>query len=64
MTKDFKTWIRAGWLTDPLLDDRDVILFPEKIDGKFVHDAPAAGMDRRRRTAPSTPAPGSPWPTT
>ena len=31
MTKDFKTWIRAGWLTDPLLDDRDVILFPEKV---------------------------------
>ena len=36
MTKDFKTWIRAGWLTDPLLDDRDVILFPEKINGQFV----------------------------
>jgi len=36
LTKDFKTWIRAGWLTDPLLDDRDVILFPEKVGGKFV----------------------------
>src|SRR5664279_323865 len=36
MTKDFKAWIRAGWLTDPLLDDRDVILFPEKVRGKFV----------------------------
>ena len=36
MTRDFKTWIRAGWLTDPLLDDRDVILFPEKVGGKFV----------------------------
>jgi predicted GH43/DUF377 family glycosyl hydrolase len=36
MTEDFKTWIRAGWLTDPLLDDRDVILFPEKVGGKFV----------------------------
>lgn len=35
MTKDFKTWIRAGWMTDPLLDDRDVIMFPEKIGGKF-----------------------------
>jgi len=35
MTKDFKHWIRAGLLTDPLLDDRDVILFPEKIGGKF-----------------------------
>jgi len=36
MTKDFKTWVRAGWLTDPLLDDRDVILFPEKVNGKYV----------------------------
>ena len=36
MTKDFKAWIRAGWLTDPLLDDRDVILFPEKINGRFA----------------------------
>lgn len=36
MTKDFKSWIRAGWLTHPLLDDRDVILFPEKVNGKFV----------------------------
>jgi predicted GH43/DUF377 family glycosyl hydrolase len=36
LTKDFKSWIRAGWLTNPLLDDRDVILFPEKVNGKFV----------------------------
>ena len=36
MTKDFRTWIRAGWLTNPLLDDRDAILFPEKVRGKFV----------------------------
>ena len=36
MTRDFKTWVRAGWITDPLLDDRDAILFPEKIGGKFV----------------------------
>jgi beta-1,2-mannobiose phosphorylase / 1,2-beta-oligomannan phosphorylase len=35
LTRDFRRWIRAGWLTDPLLDDRDVILFPEKIGGKF-----------------------------
>ena len=26
MTRDFKTWIRVGWITDPLLDDRDAIL--------------------------------------
>jgi predicted GH43/DUF377 family glycosyl hydrolase len=36
ITKDFQSWIRAGSLTDPLLDDRDVILFPEKIRGKYV----------------------------
>ena len=36
LTQDFQTWIRAGWLTDPLLDDRDVILFPEQVGGKFV----------------------------
>ena len=36
MTKDFKTWKRLGRLTRPNLDDRDVILFPEKINGKFV----------------------------
>jgi predicted GH43/DUF377 family glycosyl hydrolase len=36
LTKDFKTFIRAGRLTDPTVDDRDVIIFPEKIGGKFV----------------------------
>ena len=35
MTKDFRTWIRAGRMTDPTVDDRDVILFPEKIDGQY-----------------------------
>lgn len=35
MTRDFRRWIRAGWVTDPLLDDRDVVLFPVKIGGKF-----------------------------
>jgi predicted GH43/DUF377 family glycosyl hydrolase len=35
LTKDFKTFIRTGRITDPVLDDRDVILFPEKIDGKY-----------------------------
>jgi beta-1,2-mannobiose phosphorylase / 1,2-beta-oligomannan phosphorylase len=36
LTKDFKTWIRAGTLTDPTLDDRDVVLFPEKVGGNYV----------------------------
>jgi predicted GH43/DUF377 family glycosyl hydrolase len=36
LTQDFRTYIRAGVLTDPLLDDRDVILFPERIGGRFA----------------------------
>ncbi|MDO5980086.1 glycosidase [Flavivirga spongiicola] len=36
VTKDFKTWRRLGRITQSNLDDRDVILFPEKINGKFV----------------------------
>ena len=36
LTKDFKSYIRAGRLTDPMLDDRDAVLFPEKIGGKYV----------------------------
>jgi predicted GH43/DUF377 family glycosyl hydrolase len=36
ITKNFKSFIRAGRMTNPLVDDRDVILFPEKINGKFI----------------------------
>ncbi len=36
LTRDFQTYIRAGRLTDPTIDDRDVILFPEKVGGKYV----------------------------
>ncbi|MCL2425251.1 MAG: hypothetical protein FWD05_02825 [Oscillospiraceae bacterium] len=36
ITKDFKTIYRPGSLTDSTVDDRDVILFPEKVNGKFV----------------------------
>lgn len=36
MTKDFRHFKRLGRITDSRLDDRDVILFPEKINGKFV----------------------------
>ena len=35
VTRDFRKFIRAGRLTDPTVDDRDVILFPEKINGKY-----------------------------
>lgn len=33
LTRDFRTWIRAGRLTDPALDERDVVIFPEVIKG-------------------------------
>ena len=36
ITKDLKTYLRAGRMTNPLVDDRDVILFPEKINGKYA----------------------------
>lgn len=36
ITKDFKNWIRAGRMTSPIVDDRDVIIFPEKIRGQYV----------------------------
>jgi len=35
LTQDFKHFYRAGYMTDPTLNDHDVILFPEKIAGKF-----------------------------
>jgi beta-1,2-mannobiose phosphorylase / 1,2-beta-oligomannan phosphorylase len=36
ITKDFIEIYRAGRLTNPLEDDRDVILFPERVGGKYV----------------------------
>lgn len=36
LTRDFKTFIRAGRITRSEVDDRDVILFPEKVKGEFV----------------------------
>ncbi|GHT70966.1 glycosidase [Bacteroidia bacterium] len=35
VSKDLKHFKKVGRLTEPSLDDRDVILFPEKINGKF-----------------------------
>ncbi len=35
LTKDWKTFRRAGFITDPALDDRDVVIFPEKVAGKY-----------------------------
>ncbi|PWD98949.1 glycoside hydrolase family 130 protein [Marinilabilia rubra] len=36
ITKDFKNWQKLGRITQSNLDDRDVILFPEKINGKYA----------------------------
>lgn len=36
VTTDFKNYRRLGRITSPVLDDRDVILFPEKINGQYV----------------------------
>lgn len=36
ITKDFKHYKRLGRITKATVDDRDVILFPEKIKGKFA----------------------------
>ena len=36
VTCDFRTFRRLGRLTCPVLDDRDVIIFPEKVGGKYV----------------------------
>ncbi len=36
LTRDFKQFKRAGRITSPLVDDRDAILFPERIGGRFA----------------------------
>jgi predicted GH43/DUF377 family glycosyl hydrolase len=35
LTRDFRTFKRVGPITHPSADDRDLVIFPEKIDGKF-----------------------------
>jgi predicted GH43/DUF377 family glycosyl hydrolase len=35
-TKDFKTWHRFGPITQALVDNRDVIIFPDRVDNEFV----------------------------
>ena len=36
VTSDFVNYRRLGRLTSPILDDRDVIMFPEQVDGQYV----------------------------
>lgn len=35
-SKDMKTWEFVGWVTQGEIDDRNNILFPEKINGKYA----------------------------
>jgi beta-1,2-mannobiose phosphorylase / 1,2-beta-oligomannan phosphorylase len=35
LTRDFRTFKRVGPITHPRADDRDLVIFPEKINGKF-----------------------------
>ena len=35
-TRDFRTWHRLGPVTSATVDNRDAILFPEKVGGRFV----------------------------
>lgn len=35
-TRDFKTWLRLGPITPASVDNRDVILFPERIENEFA----------------------------
>lgn len=36
LSRDLRSFHRAGTMTAPDVDDRDVILFPEKVGGKYV----------------------------
>lgn len=36
LTKDFRSWIRAGRISNPAIDDRDVVIFPELVAGRWV----------------------------
>lgn len=44
ISKDLIHWKKLGRITDPRFDDRDVVIFPEKINGKFV--MLSRGMER------------------
>jgi len=36
VTKDFRTYKKLGRITESCVDDRDVVLFPETVGGKYV----------------------------
>lgn len=53
VTKDFKTYKKLGRITEASIDDRDVLLFPELIDGKFVMISRPKFKDVPNLTMPS-----------
>jgi len=44
VSKDLINWKKLGRITDPRFDDRDVVIFPEKVNGKYV--MLSRGMER------------------
>lgn len=44
VSKDLIHWKKLGRITDPRFDDRDVVIFPEKVNGKYV--MLSRGMER------------------
>ena len=44
ISRDLRTWKKLGRITDSRFDDRDVILFPEKVNGQWVKLS--RGMER------------------
>ena len=56
ITQDFRNFKRLGRITDTRDDDRDVILFPERINGKFVR---LSRPVRYREGAPSCAKPST-----
>ena len=44
VSKDLRNWKKLGRVTDSRFDDRDVVIFPKKVEGKFVMIS--RGMER------------------
>lgn len=44
VSKDLIHWKKLGRITDPRFDDRDVVIFPEKVNGKYI--MLSRGMER------------------
>lgn len=51
MSKDLRTFHRLGRITEPNSDNRDVVIFPETVDGKYV-------LLHRKKELPGTDYPG------